>query len=40
MQVQFNCFLKNLFQAIQFSETVLIQIIQFRISMLLVLFNP
>ena len=29
-----------LFQAIQFSQTVLIQTIQFSISMQLVLFNP
>ena len=32
MQVQFNC-QKHLFQAIEFNQTVLIQTIQFSISM-------
>ena len=43
--MQFNCkynlIVKTfLFQAFQFSQTVLIQTIQFSISMQLVLFNP
>ena len=40
MYVQFNCQKTFLFQAIQFSQAVLIQTIQFSISMQLVLFNP
>ena len=39
MSTQFNC-QEHLFQAIQFSQTVLIQTIHFSISMQFVLFNP
>ena len=38
---KYNLIVKNIsLQAIQFSQTVLIQAIQFSISMQLVLFNP
>ena len=40
VSTQFDCQKKCLFQAIQFSQTVLIQTIQFNRSMQLVLFNP
>ena len=40
MQVHSLIVKKILFQAIQFSQTVLIQTIQFSISVQLVLFNP
>ena len=40
IRMQFNCKKTFLFQAIQFSQAVLIQTIQLYINMQLVLFDP